>query len=157
MKKDMQQLVVVYRELKKKRTELEAEKAKLDAQLKEIQSNMDILEADALETIEDMGVDAYTYDGMTVSLMCRNSRQYDNVEALISELKAQGLNQLVRVKEELNKVELNKALKDDDELNDLVNRYSKESQTRYVVITSEENTQKMREHINESKQKKQNA
>ena len=79
--------------------------------------------------------------------MRRESLSYDDPDAVIGYLEANGRPELVRIKKELNKVAINKAIKTDGELaKDLAGMASKKV-TEYVVLTDAEGHAKMLEHL----------
>jgi len=150
---EFNQSLLAYKSLKEEKTSLEEQKKKLDEQIKELQAQMDEIEANALEYIVEDGSDAISYGGMVATKFERDSVSYTSDADVIALIKSLHYDTLLRVKEELNKNALKKELKSNQQLNEAISQFVVAKKTPYVVITTEENTEKMKQHILESQQK----
>lgn len=133
--------------LKGKIDALKAQRDALDAEIKELEASKQECDSAIVEGMKAIGATEVAEGDCFANLMRRESLSYDDPEAVIGYLEANGHPELVRVKKELNKVAINKAIKTDGELaKDLAEMASKKV-TEYVVLTDAEGHAKMLEHI----------
>ena len=142
-------------ELKQEKENLEREQEELKNKLSAIEEQItglndtilnDMLEAET-ESFEDNETD------LVATLFTKVNTGYLDEKAVLNYLKENNLSQYITVKESINKRALNSGLKADKTLNESLSKdnWIGTSTTKYVVVTTKENTEKMFEHINGGK------
>lgn len=95
--------------------------------------------------------------GLVAQYFKKNEFSYGDEKALLNKLRVLSLNQYIKfttkVTESIDKNALKKDLKTDNELKETLKDFVGDKVTEYVVVTTEENHQKMLEHIEENKKK----
>ena len=126
---------------------LKAQRDAIDAEIKELEASKHECDSAIVEGMKAIGATEVMEGDCFANLMRRESLSYDDPDAVIGYLEANGRPELVRVRKELNKVAINKAIKTDGELvKDLAGMASK-NVTEYVVLTDAEGHAKMLEHL----------
>lgn len=126
---------------------LKAQRDALDAEIKELEASKQDCDSEIVEGLKAMGVTEFAYEDCFANLMRRESLSYDDPDAVIGYLEANGRPELVRVKKELNKAAINKAIKTDGELAKYLAGMASKKVTEYVVLTDAESHAKMLEHL----------
>jgi hypothetical protein len=146
---DSQKITDVYN-LKKKREELQTQVDDLDKQIKDLDAQID---ASLLVILGEMKADnkkEFAVDDLVATLMSKASFTISEDDVL-KYLKDKGYTNLISIKEAVNKKELNKEVKINAALKKDLAPYMTTKSTEYVVVTTAENTEEMKKHINENK------
>lgn len=135
-------------QLEKQQEELKNKISALEAQIDEY--NNTILESmlkDEIETFADDTTD------LVATLFTKTTTGYLDEKAVLKYLHDNNLNEYITIKESINKRALNAELKTNNFLNESLSKdnWIGTSTTKYVVVTTKENTEKMFEHIKEGK------
>ena len=137
-------------ELRKEVNRLDEEKATLDAKKKELEAELEGLNSSIIESLKGVNKLEDKVDNIYVNLMKKESIGYTDPSKVLQFLEDSGRLDLIRVKKELNKVAINKAIKKDTKLNEELSSMTSKKVTEYVVVTDEENHQKMLEHLSQN-------
>lgn len=97
---------------------------------------------------------SYASDDLVVSLLHNFSIEYKDESAALKWLEDNHYDTLYKTTVSIDKNKLKTALKKDAVLSEGLKPYTEEKTTEYLVVTSRENTEKLREHIAESKKEK---
>ena len=102
---------------------------------------------DEIETFADDTTD------LVATLFTKTATGYLDEKAVLKYLHDNNLNEYITIKESINKRALNAELKTNNSLNESLSKdnWIGTSTTKYVVVTTKENTEKMFEHIKEGK------
>lgn len=152
-------------ELIRKINEKQDERAELDVKIEELKqtgasldSEIETLKASLLEGMKNESLEEYHDESsdLYATVMSRSNVGYTNDADVVKALKDNGFERYVRVKvtESIDKTPLKKALKEDEKLRELLSPMTVDSVTEYVVVTTKENHERMLEHIEEGKKKK---
>lgn len=156
------EILEIYK-LKIQQKVLEAQIEKLKVSLKTIETQITEDSASVLKEMQqasnDKKLDAnnsYIIDNIVTTLMYRSSVNYTNEDNVVKWLKDNKYTDLFKtvITESLDKNKIKSALKKDKVLDEGLKPFIQETKTPYVVITTVENNEKMREHINENKKGK---
>lgn len=145
--------------------EKQALKEQLEKQIEDLKQQVTNLDAEITTNKDglfaEMSKEKLTefYDeksNLYANVFSKVSVGYTSDNEVIAKLKANGYANFVKVKttEALDKNPLKKALKEDEALQKIINPLIVESTTSWVVVTTNENHQKMLEHIEENKKGK---
>ena len=131
---------------------------KLKQESTDLQNQIDELSAVLLNEMLEEKQTEIKIDNLVATYFSKNEFTYGDENALLVLLKDKGLTNYITVKtttkESVNKTNLKKDLKTNPELKDLLKDFVGDKLTQYVVVTTEENHQKMLEHIEEGKKGK---
>lgn len=147
-------LMYEYHSLKNIYDELDEQKKKLDEKMKDIESQYKPLGDELVELMKQVEEVEHHNNGIVASLMHKEGVKYVDENATILKLMELGRADMIRVKQELNKVALNKALKNDVELSEALGAVIEKTSTDYIVVTTEEKHERMLEHIKENTTKR---
>ena len=134
----------------------------LESQIASAKTNMDKLDTEISSLSEELlaelkagEVSEYINNGLFANVFAKENIGYTSDEAVLKYLKENNYSEYVKTKvtESLDKRPLNKALKTDKKLAAALEAMTVKTTTEYVVVTNEENHQKMLEHIEEGKTK----
>ena len=131
--------------------------AKLKEEIEVLTASVDV-NKDSLLTLmkEDGDVELYG-DDLVAHYFKKSEFSYGDEKALLSKLQEMNLNQYIKVTTKtttsIDKNVLKKDLKIKEDLKESLKDFVGDKVTEYVVVTTEENHQKMLEHIEESKKK----
>ncbi len=128
--------------------EKEAKEQKENIQ-KEINSKKELL----LKSMKESDSKEISLEDMFANLFSKENISYTSEKDVLKYLKENNYNDLITVKttESLNKNNLKKALKTNQELNKALESMTVKTITEWVVVTDRENHTKMLEHIEENK------
>lgn len=138
-------------ELKSEYAEIEKQKKELDEKAKALEAEIDEINASLLSDMKANGAIESKVGDVYVNLMRRESIGYDDPDAVLGYLEANGLGNLIRVKRELDKKAINKEVKCNGALAEALAGMTSKKVTEYVVVTDSENHRKMLEHIEGSR------
>lgn len=126
---------------------LEAEKARIEASLKEATSKLEDAKKFLLSEMQASSVDEAKEGDVYVNLFHRESIAYEDPNKVLEYLEDTGRTDLIRVKRELDKKAINKAVKTDGNLANALASMTSKKVTSYVVVTDDNNHGKMLEHL----------
>lgn len=126
---------------------LKAQRDAIDAEIKGLEASKQERDSAIVEGMKAIGATEVAEGDCFANLMRRESLSYDDPDAVIGYLEANGRPELVRVRKELNKVAINKAIKTDGELAKGLAGMASKKVTEYVVLTDAEGHAKMLEHL----------
>lgn len=140
--------------------EAKLEKEKLEKDIAEIKEKIESLDKyidqNSTELLNEMTLNdqtEYQHDDLIAERFVKESIGYTDEAAVLEYLKNTYDGKYIRTKitESLDKNQLKKAIKSDNELAQALDSMTSRKTTEYVVVTTIENHQKMLEHMNESK------
>ena len=134
-------------ELRKEASEIERRKGELNARAKEIEAEVEAINASILSDMKDIGAVESKVGDIFVNVLRRESIGYDDADSVIAYLESNGLDRLIRVKREINKMAINKEVKLNKPLAEALAKMTSRKVTEYVVVTDSESHQSMLEHI----------
>ena len=127
--------------------------AELKAGVAILDNELDTLNDELLHEMISNGNKEIKVDDLVASYFCKNEFSYGDEKALLQYLKDHSMSSYITTKitESINKTALKKDLKTNQELKESLNNFVGDRQVEYVVVTTEENHQRMLEHIENSK------
>ena len=153
----LEEKIQLVEELKTTKDTKVEEKAKLDAELSEIDAQLDTLLSEILVEMKNQDtLEVHTQDGLVAQYFCKNEFSYGDEKALLSYLLAHEMNKYITTKttQSINKKDLKKDLKEDESLKESLSDFVGDRKTEYVVVNTEELHQRMLEHIEETRKSK---
>jgi hypothetical protein len=136
--------------LKQEKDELQKQADDLDNKIKAIDA---LIDDDSDFVLQDMKAEQqkeFMADDLVVTLLSKHSYNMSDT-SILDYLEKNNLSQFIDTKKSIKKNPLNKELKTNTELKEALSPFMTETTTDYVVVTTKENADKMKEHINESK------
>lgn len=131
---------------------------KLQESKNELQNKLDLFNDDLLKKMINNKETEIKTNNLVATYFSKNEFTYGDENALLNYLKDKGLNQYITVKtttkESINKNNLKKDLKSNEELKQSLKDFVGDKLIEYVVVTTEENHEKMLEHIEQGKKGK---
>lgn len=139
--------------LKVEKEKLEEESKTIKDKINEITDKISNLSNKLLEELNTNNLSEFRKDNLVASKQSQESITYIDENKIVNTLKTnfEGNYIKVSIKENLDKNALKKAMKSDNSLNEALSDLIKKTRTEYVVVTTEENHEKMLEHINKNK------
>lgn len=130
--------------------------AELKAGVAILDSELNTLNDELLHEMISNGNKEIKVDDLVASYFCKNEFSYSDEKALLQYLKDHSMNSYITTKltESINKTALKKDLKTNQDLKESLNDFVGDRKVEYVVVTTEENHQRMLEHIENSKEGK---
>ena len=127
--------------------------AELKAGVAILDNELDTLNDELLHEMISNGNKEIKVDDLVASYFCKSEFSYGDEKALLQYLKDHSMSSYITTKitESINKTALKKDLKTNQELKESLNNFVGDRQVEYVVVTTEENHQRMLEHIENSK------
>lgn len=135
--------------LKKQKELLTTQSDELAKQINSLDEQINILSSSILQDMKTEKLQEYNIDDLVVTLMAKHSSSIS--EGALKYLTDNNYMQFVDTKQSIKKNPLNKELKTNTTLKEALAPFMSDITTEYVVVTTVENTEKMKEHINESK------
>jgi hypothetical protein len=139
-------------DLKQQKEKLEKQIEDLNLQVKVLDTAINNQSSVILNDMKNEKRTEFKIDDLIVSFMQKRTATFNDLD-VINYLKTNNLNQFINVKETVAKTPLNKELKNNIQLKEALSPYMGETTTDYVVITDSIHFEKMKEHINENKNK----
>lgn len=131
---------------------------KLQESKNELQNKLDLFNDNLLKEMITNKQTEIKINNLVATYFSKNEFTYGDENALLNYLKDKGLNQYITVKtttkESINKNNLKKDLKSNEELKQSLKDFVGDKLIEYVVVTTEENHEKMLEHIEQGKKGK---
>ena len=156
-------------ELIKKIFSLQESKEKLEEAQTKLKDDISVLDTEIQETKKELlnsmkavnSSEVVTDDMLYATQFSKETIAYKDEQEVLAWLKNNNYSNLVTVKttEALNKKEINKLIKTDEALKTGLDNLTTTTKTEWVVVTNQENHEKMLEHIEDnskSKKKKEN-
>ena len=156
-------------ELIKKIFSLQESKAKLEEAQTKLKDDISVLDTEIQETKKELlnamkavnSSEVVTDDMLYATQFSKETIAYKDEQEVLAWLKNNNYSNLVTVKttETLNKKEINKLIKTDEALKTGLDNLTTTTKTEWVVVTNQENHEKMLEHIEDNskvKKKKEN-
>lgn len=127
--------------------------AELKAGVAILDSELNTLNDELLHEMISNGNKEIKVDDLVASYFYKNEFSYGDEKALLQYLKDHSMNSYIITKltESINKAALKKDLKTNKDLKESLNDFVGDRKVEYVVVTTEENHQKMLEHIENNK------
>ena len=147
----MKNLMTEIYKLKEVKEKLEADSASIAEELKTVNSQIDLLLKDLLDSFKKSDVNKLEFDNLVAEKFTKESIAYTSDADVVNYLKEKYAGKHIKTKitENLDKNSLKKAIKTDTELAEALEAMLVKTSTEYVVVTTAENHAKMLEHINE--------
>jgi DNA-binding transcriptional MerR regulator len=136
-------------DLKKQKEILTTKSDELTKQISSLDEQITALSSSVLQDMKTEKLQEYNIDDLVVTLMAKHSSNIN--EGALKYLTDNNYMQFVDTKQSIKKNPLNKELKTNTTLKEALSPFMSDVTTEYVVVTTAENTEKMKEHINESK------
>ena len=132
----------------KKIEEMKECKKRLEEQQESIKKEI----VDAMKSSNSIDIKARTMnESVEAMLFSKKNVGYTDENKVLAMLLDNGMKEYVKTKYSIDKNALKKAIKSNNALHEMLKDYIVDSTTDYVVVTTEENAMKMKEHINEGK------
>lgn len=144
--RDINEIQSVIDELNAQIEELKQKVSSKEAELEKKKSKaLSMMQSEKLDEFHDMEGKLFA------TVIARSNIGYSSDSDVIEKLKASGYAKFIKVKESLDKNPLKKEIKSNKELEELLNPLIVKTTSSYVVVTTDENHEKMLEHINANK------
>ena len=129
--------------------------AELKAGVAILGNELDTLNDELLQEMISDDKKEIKVNDLVASYFCKSEFSYGDEKALLQHLKDAGMSSYITTKttESINKTALKKDLKTNQELKESLSEYVGDRKVEYVVVTTEENHQRMLEHIEEGRKK----
>lgn len=120
----------------------------LKTKIKDIDANITSNSKILCESMKNNNLDEYKIDNLVATFFKKTTQMYLDEAKVINVIESMALNNLI--KKTLNKRELTKELKTNDALRTQLIPLTVDSLTEYVVVTTDEKTERMKQHILEN-------
>lgn len=135
----------------------EKQKESLDEDIKRLQQALDEHSQALLEDMKEQNQIEYTNDNLVATYFAKDEVKYKDEKEVMKWLQENGYSQFVKTttttKVSLDKNPLKKEIKTNSELAKQLESMTIKYKSEYVVVTTVENTERMKQHINENKEK----
>lgn len=150
----MQEIINEIQDLQLKKEELEKQIEALKSQVTELDSNINEKKDELIKVMDDSAISTIDTDtDLNAMIFSKENVAYKNEAEVISWLKQNCQSDLIRIKttESLDKTAIKKAIKNNPDLAADLDQFIEKTTTRWVVVTTKENHERMLEHINSGK------